>query len=165
MMVGKTRRPSAVITMPVLPIVHHTTYEALREVSPCSAREAAPPEYYRKSDGRPGGQARRAGCPLALLPAWPHKRGRLAQVDFCSGAPAASPEQSPSYLQEGDITQESPHGANLGCSAGWRANWRRCELVPCRILFDAPASWAPLPEAGGRKKESKKILFCTTAGV
>jgi hypothetical protein len=44
MMVGKTRRPSAVITMPVLPIVHHTTYEALREVSPCSAREAAPPD-------------------------------------------------------------------------------------------------------------------------
>jgi hypothetical protein len=24
---------------------------------------------------------------------------------------------------------------------------------------------APLPEAGGLKKESKKILFCTTAGV
>jgi hypothetical protein len=26
-------------------------------------------------------------------------------------APTASPQQAPSHLQEGDVTQESPHGA------------------------------------------------------
>jgi hypothetical protein len=71
----------------------------------------------------------------------------------------ASPEQSPSHLQEGDITQESPHGASLGCSAGWRANWRRCELVPCRILFDAPAcSELPCPRQEDSKKSQKRYF-------
>ena len=51
----------------LVPIVHDTTYEALREVSP-SARLAKRPEHCRRADGKRRGQARRAGCPLALLP-------------------------------------------------------------------------------------------------
>ena len=48
----------------LVPIVHDTTYEALREVSPLLGL-AKRPEHCRRADGRRRGQARRAGRPLA----------------------------------------------------------------------------------------------------
>lgn len=51
----------------LVPIVHDTTYDALREVSPMLASRSAP-EHCRRYDGKCRGQARRASHPLALLP-------------------------------------------------------------------------------------------------
>jgi hypothetical protein len=45
-------------------------------------------------------------------------------------------------------------GEQTGASASWFP--AVSSSMPCVL-------WAPLPEAGGFKKESKKILFCTTA--
>jgi hypothetical protein len=49
----------------LVPVVHGTTYEAFREVTP--VRLAKRPEYYRKSDGRRRGQARRTGRHLVTI--------------------------------------------------------------------------------------------------
>jgi hypothetical protein len=51
----------------LVPVVHGTTYEALREVSPLLGL-AKRSEHYRSADGRRRGQASRAGHALALLP-------------------------------------------------------------------------------------------------